>query len=167
MRNKKIYLSYFFEFTMVGLLIALVFNNTEQTPKGIKNRLGSFFVLSTFGTLSAVNISVLICKYYIFNVIVCEERKVFIRERASYLYTPLAYYISKFVSLMPICFITQSLLSCILYYSANLNSTHGYKFWIFTMILIVCYNCGNIYTLFLASLSKNQEVLVAIGIVSY
>jgi hypothetical protein len=53
-----------------------------------------------------------------------------------------------------------------MYYSTNLNATHGYKFWFFTLILVIGYNCGNLYTLFLASLSKNQEMLAAIGIVS-
>lgn len=100
----------------------------------------------------------------IFNL-VCEERNVFVRERSNYLYTPLAYYISKNISLIPISLVTQSLLSCIIYYPVNLNSTYGYKFWMFTLILNVCYSCANIYSIFLASLSKNQQMLVAINLV--
>ena len=168
MRNKKIFFSYIAQLCVVGLLIAIVFYNSDQSYIGNKNRLGVFFVLCSYGIFSALNIAILICMciIYIYLYIVCEERSVFVRERSDFLYSPLAYYISKIISLIPISCVTQCLLSCIIYYSVNLNSTYAYKFWMFTLILNVCYICANIYAVFLASLSKNQQMLITINLVS-
>ena len=64
------------------------------------------------------------------------------------------------------CIIPMNLISCIFYYSINLNAVYAYKFWVFVAILNLAYFCSGIYGLFLASLSKRQEALSIISIVS-
>ncbi len=100
-------------------------------------------------------------------MLVTEDRLVFLRERANFLYSPLAYYFSKIAASIPISMIPMSLMSCIVYFSLNLNPISGYKFWVFVGIMNLAYFLSSIYALFLASLSKNQQVLSALSVVSY
>ena len=90
----------------------------------------------------------------------------FVRERANFLYTPLAYYMSKILLLIPINVIAMNLISVVIYFSTFLNDLYSYKFWVFLAIVQLAYFTGCMYAMFLASMSRDEKKLSIINVVS-
>lgn len=89
----------------------------------------------------------------------------FLRERSSYLYSPGAYFISKFIASIPITIISCGLFTVIMYYSTGLNYMFGYKIYVFYGTIMLMTLGGTMYAYFLASLVTNQNTLSMASIV--
>lgn len=90
----------------------------------------------------------------------------FLRERAGFLYSPIAYYISKLFGSVPVLFIALNFYTVILYYSANLNDLYAYKIWVFLGINQLIGFGSTMYAYFLAALVKDPNALATANVVS-
>jgi hypothetical protein len=62
-------------------------------------------------------------------ILVADEKKVFMRERANNMYSVASYFFAKTLAEFSIYFISVNVLLGIVYPSSNLNDTYSYKYY--------------------------------------
>jgi ATP-binding cassette, subfamily G (WHITE), eye pigment precursor transporter len=140
-------------YAMLGVLTILVFGQMEHDCASIQNRNGVLF----FVTLNLIMSSVQ-------NVILMfpDERVVFLREQASAMYSPTAYFIAKVLSEIPGFLLFPSIFVVIVYFGTELNLTDASHYFIFhgTAILLVMATSG--FGLVMGAAIADKQVAVAL-----
>jgi hypothetical protein len=105
--------------------------------------------------------------------IVPEERAVFMREQASSLYDISSYYFAKVLAEIPYGMVNPVIISVIIYWLVPLNTDKPTAVVIYSMInldlfnivvsMLVGYQAGSAYALFVGSLVTNRELLININ----
>lgn len=169
-RNKHIMLSKILQYFVFSIIMALVFNNIKKDNTGVRDKLGIHIICSMVIIFNTINSFLLVCKLiiksFILKIIVTEDRGVFIKERAAKLYSVPAYFFSKVISFIPLNIVGINFMIVFIYFPSYLNDSYGYKFWSYLGIIQLIGFVGVFYTLFIASMSTNQESLAVINIVS-
>ncbi|KAJ2809400.1 hypothetical protein H4R20_000125 [Coemansia guatemalensis] len=136
-----------------GLLIGLIFLNTQHRPVAVQrqNFAGALF----FTAVTQFLLSIL----SVVNVFT-HERTVFVREWRSGYYGLPAYFASKNIVELPIQVILPIIYACISYWLLGLRHDGG-RFLIYTVTCIVLNLCGFSFGLLLASLFRNMATILA------
>jgi len=100
-----------------------------------------------------------------------EEKKVFLRDRANSLYRVITYVVARSIAEIPVFFLTSSIFSLIVYWTAFLNDTFSYKYYTFGIIhylivvgiLFLSSLVGSSFSLALSSLISNQSLLITVN----
>ncbi|KAJ1787822.1 hypothetical protein LPJ59_005661, partial [Coemansia sp. RSA 2399] len=153
LRNKMVVRIRIAQGIILGLLIGLIFLNTQNRPASVQtqNFSGALF----FSAAAQTIISILSMA----NVF-AHERVVFIREwRGSYYGLP-AYYLSKNLVELPVQIIVPILYSCICYWPLGFQRD-GVKFVIFMVTCISLNLCGYSIGMLLAIVCKTMSAIVA------
>ncbi|KAJ2568014.1 hypothetical protein IW140_004259 [Coemansia sp. RSA 1813] len=138
---------------VLGLVVGLVFLNTQNRPASVQtqNFSGALFFSAAAQTIMSI-LSV--------SDVFAQERVVFLREwRASYYGLP-AYFLAKNLVELPIQIIVPIIYSCICYWALGLQKD-GIKFVIFTISCIAVNLCGYSLGMLLAVMCKTMSAIVA------
>lgn len=102
-----------------------------------------------------------LCMFGINNTILLfpDERPVFLREVNNNMYNVSPYFLGKVISDMPLNVGLPVVYGSIVYYSVGLNTAYWYKFPIFLIILVVCYNTASAYALFISCIIPDKSVV--------
>ncbi|KAJ2366687.1 hypothetical protein H4S01_002568 [Coemansia sp. RSA 2610] len=138
---------------ILGLLIGLIFLNTQNRPVSVQrqNFSGALFFTSVTQMLLAM-LSVV-------NVF-SQERLVFLREWQSGYYGLPAYFVSKNLVELPIQVVLPIVYSAIAYWLLGLRSD-GTKFVLFTVVCVCMNLCGYSFGLLLASALPDMSTILA------
>lgn len=157
LRNKKVLISKSMQYIAVGVILSIVFNNLRKDEIGIQDRQGLIIMCAILAVLSATTSAILVF---------AEDRWVFLRERAGYLYSPIAYYISKIIGSIPVTLVSINIFAVMVYFATGLNDLYAYNFWVFVGTLQLISNCATMYAYFLASFVKDPNALATANVVS-
>lgn len=91
----------------------------------------------------------------------------FLRERAGFLYSPIAYYVSKIIGSLPVTIISINVFSVMVYFATGLNDLYAYNFWVYVGTLQLISNCATMYAYFLASFVSDPNALATANVVSF
>jgi hypothetical protein len=142
-----VFIGNFIVFLIIAALSAIVWADRGYTEGDIADRIGLLFFMAmnwfAFPLFGAINDFV-------------PERPVFKKERSSAVYRVSSYFLSRATSSLPLDLINPIVFSCIVYWSANLNSGAD-RFFIFICIIFVSYFVGNAIGLCIAAFVDRVE----------
>lgn len=152
-------------FVFMGIIMTLLFNQMGRDSYSIRDRIGYISMVSVLTIFMTVTLNITTCKIIFF--LVSDDRKVFLRERASNLYSVPSYFASKIVHEIPLTIISIFLFSVITYFSTNLNSESSYQFYVYISIQIIASLCASFYGMWIGSMVETEERLPQVMIVRF
>ncbi len=102
----------------------------------VQNRLGAAYYVLEFCFIEAIQSIILICIFACCTmIIVPEEKEVFIREQASSMYSPSAYFVARTMAELPLNFISPLICFLCTYWLWGFNDVHSYNGFVLCTIL--------------------------------
>ncbi|GJJ11935.1 hypothetical protein Clacol_006173 [Clathrus columnatus] len=149
-RDRSLFITHFIISGILGVFVGGLYFKTGITIAGFQARVGCLFFLGAliaFTTISAL-----------YNLV--EVRRLFLRERASAYYSPVAWLFSRVIfDLIPLRLIPTLVLCTIVYWMAGLshNAAHFFKF----LLIIVLYAIGmTLWNFLLACTFRNGGIAI-------
>ncbi|CAG9310736.1 unnamed protein product [Blepharisma stoltei] len=112
---------------VIGVLLAIIFNDLGNGQEAIQNINGVLYMLSIWSVMSGNSSVVLNCNGYLDHM----ERAVILKESDEGLYGAWSYFLAKNIVDIPWTFIAGILTGVVSYFSLDLNLYDGSKFVIF------------------------------------
>lgn len=139
-------------YALLAVLSILVFGQMGKDCESIQNRNGVLFFTALNIIMSAVQ-----------NVILMfpDERIVFLREQASAMYSPTAYFIAKVLSEIPGFIIFPSIFVLISYFGLELNTNEPSHFFVFFGVAILLVVATSAFGLVIGAAIADKQVAVA------
>ena len=149
-RNKEAILGRLITPIWTAIYISILFHEKSYTEFGSSDIRGLIYIFTIVIVLYTITsqLSIFIA-----------EKQVFLKERASNLYSVASYFCAKTATEYSFLFAYVFLFVMIVYYSAGLNDIHGYKFF---QTLFVCYLSaltGTAFANFIGASITKQETL--------
>ncbi|KAI9502085.1 P-loop containing nucleoside triphosphate hydrolase protein, partial [Coemansia spiralis] len=152
LRNKMVLHIRLAQGIILGLLLGLIYLNTQNRPVNVQQQ---NFSGALFFSAASQFILAMISVVDVFS----QERVVFLREwRASYYGLP-AYYFSKNFIEIPIQIVVAIIYSCINYWLLGFRRDAG-RFFIYMVSCMAVNMCGFSVGMFLASICKNMSAIL-------
>ena len=137
-----------------SIINSALYSDLGTDNRGIDNRRG--FISRVITTCFAITI-------YTLAVTIAYERRIVIKELKEELYGPGSYLFVKIIMEIPVLIIASILLGLASYPIAGMNDEHGYKIWIFFIIVAACYLHGIVIGCFAGALSKSPIISVTMA----
>jgi len=105
--------------------------------EALQARLGAAYYIGTFCFLESIQGVILICIFHgvYLKKLVPEEKEVYMREQASSLYYPSAYFLARILAELPLNFIVPIATLLTSYWTWDFNASEPYKFFILCILM--------------------------------